>query len=329
MKVKNLMADSRVKLAVLVGPTASGKTAISVRVAQLLQAEIISGDSMQVYRGLDIGTAKITAAEMAGIPHHLLNTRDPKDDFSVADFREEAAAAIGNISKRGNLALLVGGSGLYIASLLNPYLFMPDSGGDEGFRKRMRQLALEQGDSFLHQRLADLDSAAAGRIHPHDHYRVVRALEVIEQTGRSISEIQEQSQTDYQMPYQVVMAGLRLKRELLYSRIEQRVDEMLQAGLVNEVKSLLQAGITEQSTSMRGLGYRHLSAYIRGLCTLEEAVTTLKRDTRRFAKRQITWFKRDQRIQWFDVEDYFLHNQYPCIEELAQDIAKWFKREES
>ena len=321
------MNNDAVKLAIIVGPTASGKTAVSVRVAQLLKAEIISGDSMQVYRGLDIGTAKISPAEMGGAPHHLLDIRNPHEDFSVADFQEEAAAAIRLISARGRLPLLVGGTGLYIASLLNPYLFPPETERDDSFRAHMLQIAQKQGDLYLHRRLAEVDSAAAERIHPHDHYRVVRALEVYEQTGRTISEIQAQSQNAHQPAYRAAIAGLTLRRELLYPRIEQRIDEMLAAGLVKEVKGLLDAGIAESATAMRGLGYRHMAAYIKGLCSLDEAVATLKRDTRRFAKRQYTWFKRDPRIRWFNAEDYFQEGHFSQTEELAQDMTQWLARE--
>jgi len=315
------------KLAIIVGPTASGKTAVSVRVAQLLKAEIISGDSMQVYRGLDIGTAKIKPAEMGGVAHHLLDIRDPKEDFSVADFRIEAMAAISQITARGHLPLIVGGTGLYIASLLNPYLFPPDTERDDDFRFRMQQIAREQGDIYLHRRLAQIDSVAAERIHPHDHYRVVRALEVYEQTGRTISEIQAQSQNEHKTAYRTVIAGITMRRELLYPRIEQRIELMLTAGLVEEVKKLLNAGTPISATAVRGLGYRHIIAYLHGLCTYAEAITALKRDTRRFAKRQYTWFKRDTRIRWFDAEDYYGRGQYPQTEVLAQDMAAWFKRE--
>ena len=315
------------KLAVLVGPTACGKTAVSVRVAQLLKAEIISGDSMQVYRGLDIGTAKISAAAMGGVVHHLLDIRDPGEDFSVADFRTEAADAIRRINEQGRLPLIVGGTGLYIATLLNPYLFPPETERDDGFRAHMWQVALEQGDFYLHGRLAEVDSVAAERIHPHDHYRVVRALEVYEQTGRGISEIQAQSKREYKPTYSTAIAGLTLRRELLYPRIERRIDEMISAGLIEEVKGLLDAGVPENATALRGLGYRHMTAYLRGLCTLEEAVVNLKRDTRRFAKRQYTWFKRDTRIHWFDAEDYFEEARQPNLEALTQDMAAWFENE--
>jgi tRNA dimethylallyltransferase len=315
------------KLAIILGPTACGKTAVSVRVAQLLNAEIISGDSMQVYRGLDIGAAKIRPAEMGGVPHHLLDIRGPAEDFSVADFRAEATAAIRRVSERGRLPLVVGGSGLYIASLLNPYLFPPHTERDGAFRALMRQMALEHGDLYLHQRLAEVDSAAAARIHPRDHYRVVRALEVYQQTGRGISEIQAQSQSEYQPAYRAALAGLWLRRELLYPRIERRVDEMLAAGLLREVQGLLAAGTPESSTALRGLGYRHLTAYLKGLCTYEEAVTALKRDTRRFAKRQYTWFKRDKRIHWFNAEDYGGGDQKEPTEELARDMAGWISGE--
>jgi len=313
------------KLAVLVGPTASGKTEVSLQVAQLLNAEIISADSMQVYCGLDIGTAKVTPAQRGGTPHHLMDICEPGEDFSVADFRLMAAAAIHSIGERKHLPLLVGGTGLYVASLLNPYLFPLKTQKDDNFRANMRQLALEKGDLYLHRRLAKVDQAAAQRIHPSDHYRVVRALEVYEKTGFCISEIQNQSKMDFKPAYHVAIAGLTLRRELLYARIDSRVDKMIEAGFIDEVKNLLFSQIPAHSTALRGLGYRHLITYLKGLSTLDEALTALKRDTRRYAKRQYTWFKRDTRIQWFNVEEYFTDEKQLIAEELAREIAAYFK----
>lgn len=315
------------KLAIIVGPTASGKTAASVRVAQLLQAEIISGDSMQVYKGMDIGTAKITPGEMGGVAHHLLDIRQPREEFSAADFREEAALAIRQISERGRLPLVVGGTGLYISTLINPYLFPQNTAKDDSFRASALCEARQYGDEHLHRRLALLDPEAAGRIHPHDHHRVVRALEVYAQSGRTISEIQAQSRQNSPPAYQTAICGLYLARELLYPRIEQRVEQMVRQGLVEEVQGLLDAKVPISAVSMQGLGYRHIAAYLRGICTLNEALALLKRDTRRFAKRQYTWFKRDARIKWFDVETYLNSDHYPHTEKLAMDMAAWIRRE--
>ncbi|MCL2496517.1 MAG: tRNA (adenosine(37)-N6)-dimethylallyltransferase MiaA [Clostridiales bacterium] len=321
------MDNSPDKLAIIVGPTASGKTAVSVRLAQLLNAEIISGDSMQVYRGMDIGTAKISAAEMAGVPHHLLDIRSPREGFSVADFRDEAQAAIKQISERGHLPLVVGGTGLYISSLINPYLFPHNTARDDDFRARKLAELQTFGAEYLHGRLAEVDAQAARRIHAKDHYRVIRALEVFEKSGQTISEIQAKSQKTPSPLYQTAICGLMLRRELLYPRIEQRVEQMIDQGLVEEVKRLLAAHVPPNATSMQGLGYRHIAAYLRGICTFTEALAMLKRDTRRFAKRQYTWFKRDARIKWFDVESYMDHGHDPCTETLAREMAAWIKRE--
>jgi len=323
----NSPGNSPDKLAIIVGPTASGKTAVSVRVAQLLQAEIISGDSMQVYRGMDIGTAKISLAEMAGIPHHLLDIREPHQSFSAADFRDCAQAAISQISARGHLPLVVGGTGLYISTLINPYLFPHNSARDDGFRARAVAELQAYGAEHLHSRLALVDAQAARRIHPHDHYRVIRALEVYAKSGQTISYIQAASQENFAPLYHTAICGLMLRRELLYARIERRVEQMIEQGLVEEVKRLIAAGAPLSATSMQGLGYRHIAAYLRGICTFAEAMNMLKRDTRRFAKRQYTWFKRDARIRWFDVENYLDHDHQPQTENLAQDMAAWIRKE--
>ena len=314
-------------LAIILGPTASGKTAVSVRVAQLLDGEIISGDSMQVYRRLDIGTAKIQPAEMAGIPHHLIDILDPDDSYSVADFRLAAQNLITEITARGKLPIIVGGTGLYISSLTTSYLFPPASGQNSQFRAQLRQRLELEGSAVIHAELAACDPEAALRIHQNDHHRLIRALEVYQQSGRPISDFQRLSREEPAPAYNLALVGLTWQRELLYSRIEARVEAMINAGLVDEVQALLGAGVAPDAQSMQGLGYKQIAAFLQAKCSLEEATELLKRDTRRFAKRQYTWFKRDARIKWYDAENYLTSDHYPQTEKLAQEMAIYIQRE--
>lgn len=289
-------------LLIILGPTACGKTALSLELASRLSAEIISADSMQVYRGLDIGTAKLPPEERRGIPHHLLDIRDPAERFSVADFRRLAGEKIGEIAARGHLPLVVGGTGLYINSLLYPYNFAFKTEADPDLRRQLQQQLAEQGGAALHRQLQAADPQAASRIHPNDSYRLLRALEVYRLTGRPISQLQAES--GGKPDYRALVIGLRMEREVLYQRIEQRVDQMLAAGLVAETAAVLQRGLSRQAVAMQGLGYRQIGAYLAGEIDLEQAVYLIKRDTRRFAKRQMTWFKRNPEINWLDVDHY-------------------------
>lgn len=315
---------SKQKLLLILGPTACGKTALSLDVAQRFDAEIISADSMQVYRGMDIGTAKIPPAEMRGVRHHLLDIREPTQPFSVADFRELVEAAIHDIAGRGKLPLVVGGTGLYLNTLLQPYHFPQEAGADQALRARLRLRLAEQGTLALHQQLAEVDPTAAARIHPHDTHRLIRALEVYETTGRPISAWQAESALP--PPYDALLIGLDLERETLYSRIERRIEQMLADGLIEEVRGLLVNGVPREAVSMQGLGYRQIAAHLAGICTLDEAITLLKRDTRRFAKRQLTWFRRDRRIHWFYPDHYrereaLLHDVYALISSRLKEEA--------
>ncbi|MDO4582170.1 MAG: tRNA (adenosine(37)-N6)-dimethylallyltransferase MiaA [Bacillota bacterium] len=290
------------QLIIVVGPTACGKTALSLNIAQRLDCEIISGDSMQVYRGMDIGTAKLPPSARRGIAHHLLDIRDPDQAYSVADFREDARQAIADIDARGKRSLLVGGSGLYINAVINPYNFEQTTAQNDEIRAQLRREIAASGAEALHQRLAEIDPEAAARIHAHDTHRLIRALEVYMVSGRTISEMQRRSARP--PDYRLLMLGLTMEREHLYRRIEQRVDEMLAQGLLDEVRGLLNGGLSIDAVSMQGLGYRQLAAYLSGRIDYPQAVELIKRDTRRFAKRQFTWFKRDPRIKWFDLEHY-------------------------
>jgi tRNA dimethylallyltransferase len=282
-------------LAVLCGPTAVGKTSLAVALAQRLDAEIVCADSRTVYRGMDIGTAKPTAAQRAAVPHHLLDVADPEETFTVAQFQRLAREAIAAIRQRGRLPLLVGGTGLYIRAVVDD-LGLPAVPPDPVLRARLEADARAAGPAALHARLQALDPVAASRIHPHNVRRVIRALEVCLATGRPISSQQRRGP-----PAAAVIVGLWRARPDLYRRIDARVDEQLSAGLLEETRRLLQRGVPLQAPAMQGLGYKELAGYLLGRYDYAEAVRRLKRHTRRYAKRQLTWFRRDARIRWVDA----------------------------
>ena len=308
------MEASLPKIIVLLGPTACGKTALSLELAEKLGCEIISADSMQVYRRMDIGSAKLPFASRRGIIHHMLDVVEPDADFSVADFHALADDIIADIFSRDKLPLICGGTGLYINSLVYPYNFSDAADSDPDIRQRLQTEFAENGGVYLHDRLAECDPVAAAKIHPNDSRRLVRALEVFEVTGSPISDMQQHNEP---VKYDPVMIGLTAPRELLYRRIEQRVDEMMDEGLLCEVENLLAEGLDRNAVSMQGLGYKQLAAYFAGEVKLDEAVDLIKRDTRRFAKRQFTWFKRDERIKWFSID------QYPTEGELINAVLPW------
>lgn len=295
-----MSGERKPNLLVLVGPTAVGKTALSLDIARTFDCEIISGDSMQVYRGMDIGTAKATPEERARVRHHLIDIRDPDEPFSVSDWQREAREAIADIHARGKLPFVVGGTGLYIESLCYGYAFH-EGGRDPAFRERMRAYVAAFGNEALHRKLAEVDPPAAERLHPNDVRRIIRALEVYEQTGRTQTE-HHAAQTR-ESPYRLCLIGLAMERHKLYARIGERVDAMIRQGLVEEVKRLLACGFDDTMTAMQGLGYKEIAAHLRGELTLEEAADVLKRNTRRFAKRQLSWFRRMADIHWVDVTD--------------------------
>lgn len=288
------------KLLVLIGPTAVGKTKYSLEIAKRFNCEIISGDSMQVYRGMDIGTAKISKEEREHIPHHLIDVCEPTESFSVSEFKRLAEEKIKEITARGKLPFIVGGTGLYIESLLFDYRFN-DVSSDEQFRKEQEQFAEEHGSEALHQKLLQIDPESANRIHPNDLRRTIRALEVYHMTGQTFSDFLKTQKI--QSPYEYCILGLTMDRSLLYKQIEERVDQMFQDGLVQEVEQLLARGLTKQMVSMQGLGYKEIIPYLNGEYTLEEASRLLKRDTRRFAKRQLSWFRHMKDIHWVDVTE--------------------------
>lgn len=288
------------RLLAIVGPTATGKTEVGILLAQALVGEIVSADSMQVYRGMDIGTAKPTAEQRARAHHHLIDIVDPHQPFSVADYRERADAALADIWGRGRQPILVGGSGLYLRALLDDMDFS-DVPPDPDFRRQLAAEARSKGTRALHEWLADVDPEAAARIHPNDEKRIIRALEVSE--GRPTNSAAPKVDRRRRPRYNTLQFGLNAPREELYRRIEARVDRMMEHGLVEEVGELLELGRAEDSVAMKGLGYAQLAPYLRGKVSLEETVRRLKRDTRRFAKRQLTWFRADSRIEWIDVTE--------------------------
>lgn len=288
------------KLLVLIGPTAVGKTKLSIELAKAFSCEIISGDSMQVYRGMDIGTAKISESEMEGVPHHLVDIHEPDEPFSVSEFQERCDALIPEIVSRGNLPFIVGGTGLYIESFCYRYEFA-ESGADEQFRQEQALFAENHGAEALHERLRAIDPDSAERLHPNDTRRVIRALEIHKLTGETLSQrLAAQKKTT---PYDLCLVGLTMDRQMLYNRIEERIDHMMHQGLIEEVQTLRARGYTPDMVSMQGLGYKEIWPYLDGSATLEEAVYKLKRDTRHFAKRQLSWFRHMQDIQWVDVSE--------------------------
>lgn len=287
-------------LVVITGPTAVGKTSVGIDVALALNGEVVSADSMMVYRGMDIGTAKPVLSEMRGVPHHLIDVADPNEDFSVARYQELATREIEGIHQRKRVPLLVGGTGLYIRAVVDGYRFPVRS--DPRLRHRLQQEARSSGSGHLHRRLAEVDPVSAGRLHENDERRIIRALEVYHLTGVPFSRFLEHGR-DQEPKYRAVMFGLTMARAGLYRRIEERVDELVRAGLVDEVRRLLEKGYGPDLVAMKGLGYKEIADYLQGQTTLDEAVNILKKNTRRFAKRQLTWFRRDNRIQWLDVEE--------------------------
>lgn len=294
--------QSRPKLLVIVGPTAVGKTALSLKIAEQFSAEIISGDSMQVYKGMDIGTAKATREDRERVPHHLLDIRRPDEPFSASDFQAAVRLKITEISDRGNLAMLVGGTGLYIESICYDYQFS-EAGSDEALRKSLYEQADQKGNLVLYERLCEVDPAAAERIHPNDLRRLVRALEVFQLTGIPFSTHQRNRDQQKPSPFQLCLIGLHMDRALLYKRIEERVDEMLASGWLDEVKKLKEAGYGSELTSMQALGYKELYLYLDGEINWDFAVERIKRNTRRFAKRQLSWFRHMKEIEWFDLTE--------------------------
>ena len=285
-------------LIILTGPTAVGKTAASIGLAKAVGGEIISADSMQVYRHMDIGSAKITADEMQGIPHYLVDVLEPEEAFNVVRFQEMAKAAMQKIYAGGHIPIVVGGTGFYIQALLYDIDFT-ENDSDFSYREELEQTARDKGAEYLHSLLKQADPEAAEQIHPHNIKRVIRALEFNRKTGQKISAHNEQERRK-QSPYDFAYFVLTDDRKALYERIDRRVDKMMEQGLLEEVRALKDRGIARDSVSMQGLGYKELLAYLDGEIPLDEAIRIIKRDTRHFAKRQLTWFRRERDVIWID-----------------------------
>ena len=298
----------RERLIAVLGPTASGKTALSVALAKRLGTEIISGDSMLVYRGFDIGSAKPDEAERCGIRHWLLDILPPDAEFNVTDFQTEASKIITGLNEKGLIPVLAGGTGLYAKALLEGYDFNSFSGDDE-YRVSLERLAEEHGKEYVHAMLEKVDPETAARLHVNDFRRVVRALEVWHLGREKISQKKEEGR----LLYDAFVIGLRWERAVLYERINRRVDLMMEQGLVNEVRQLMAAGVSRTAQAMKGIGYKETAAYLDGECRLDEAVYEIKKATRHFAKRQLTWYRKMPYIHWFEADG-------KTTEELLQEI---------
>ena len=289
-------------LLIVAGPTATGKSDSAVELALRMNGEVISADSMQVYRGMDIGSAKVTVEEMRGVPHHLIDCADPSENWNVVRFQKEARRAVQDIASRGRLPILCGGTGFYIQALLYDIDFT-QMDENTPLRDRLSALAAEKGPEAVHALLLEKDPASAAAIHPNNLKRVIRAIEFMEESGGSIAAHNLQ-QRERESAYRSVFFVLTMDRARLYERIDRRVDIMMERGLVDEVAGLRAMGIQRDSTSMQGIGYKQVYGYLDGEYDLEEAVRLIKRDTRHFAKRQLTWFKREKDVIWTDLDRF-------------------------
>lgn len=289
-------------LVILTGPTAVGKTELSVALAKVIGGEIISADSMQVYRHMDIGSAKVTREEMAGVPHHLIDVLEPTEEFNVVLFQRMAAQAAKEICSRSHIPILVGGTGFYIQALLYDIDFT-ENDEDTALRRSLEELAGREGPGALYERLREVDPESCESIHAHNIKRVIRAIEFFEKTGKKIS-AHNQEQRQNVSPYRFAYFVLNDDRETVYRRIDARVDLMMEKGLVEEVRALRAMGCRRGMVSMQGLGYKEILSYLEGEISLEEAVSQIKRDTRHFAKRQLTWFKREKEVIWVEKNDF-------------------------
>ncbi|MDQ0418527.1 tRNA dimethylallyltransferase [Croceifilum oryzae] len=300
-------------LLVIVGPTAVGKTSLSLELAGEFHGEIISGDSMQVYRYMNIGTAKASKEERELVPHHLIDRYDPDYPFSVQEFQRIARESIAEVSGRSHLPILVGGTGLYVDSVTHNYL-MPDVKENPSLRQELRELAEKEGNEALHRRLQEVDPTSAQKLHPNDQKRLIRALEVYDQTGQSISQLSKKGES----PYRSLWIGLTMPRELLYERINLRVDLMIEQGLVEEVQLLRQKGYQRTATSMHAIGYKEIYRYLDGEWSLDAAIEQIKKGSRNYAKRQLSWFRRSNEILWYDV------TKKGIFEEIKEQVAGKF-----
>ncbi|AJQ27625.1 tRNA (adenosine(37)-N6)-dimethylallyltransferase MiaA [Pelosinus fermentans] len=304
------------KLIAVIGPTAVGKTKVSIELAKMLNTEIISGDSMLVYKEMNIGTAKPSSDERSNITHHLIDILEPQADFSVVDFTALASQHITNINQKGVIPILAGGTGLYVKALLEGYQFNPTP-SDEKLRIQLDDLAKKHGNQYLHDRLAAVSPDTAARLHPNDLRRIIRALEIYYRSGETVS--QNKLMEQHRLLYDAVVIGLTMERKLLYERINQRVDLMMSQGLVNEVEKLLNSGIPANCQAMQGIGYKEIVKYLQKEIDLATAIGSIKQATRNFAKRQLTWYRKMPYIIWFDVKIFDTTNE--MMETIYKEIA--------
>ena len=292
---------------ILTGPTAAGKTELSIKLAEAVGGEIISADSMQVYKKMNIGTAKIMPEEMDGIPHYLVDELEPDEEFHVVRFQQMAKRAAEKIYEKGKIPIVVGGTGFYIQALLYDIDFSEED-ADRGYRDRLKKLAEEKGNGYLHRMLAEVDPESAQAVHENNIKRVIRALELYEKTGTKISMHNEQERTK-ESRYNFVYFVLTHERKILYDRINQRVDRMIEAGLIDEVRQLACEGYTKDMVSMQGIGYKEVFDYLEGKQDLAETAERIKKDTRHFAKRQLTWFRREKEVTMINRQDYRMEDE--------------------
>lgn len=289
------------KLIILTGPTAVGKSELSIKLAKAINGEIISADSIQVYKELNIGSAKIMPGEMQGIKHYLIDVLDPKEDFNVFIFKKMAKVAINDIISQGKIPIIVGGTGFYIQSIIYDIDF--DEEDNSKIRLELEELAREKGNDYIHGELAKVDKASAMKIHPNNTKRVIRALEYYRLNNKPIS-LHNETERAKEAVFDAKYFVLNDKRELLYERINKRVDKMIELGLVYEVRGLLDKGLDSSYNSMQGIGYKEIVEYLEGKCSLDDAVFNIKKNTRHFAKRQLTWFRREENVNWLEKYEY-------------------------
>lgn len=305
------------KIVVIAGPTAVGKTDISIEIAKALNGEIISCDSMQIYKYMNIGTAKPTKDEMQGIPHHLMDFADPRESFTVADYQKLATEKIIQLTASGKMPIIVGGTGLYLNSLLFPMDFAK-SGENAAYRDELYRIEREQGREKLHLMLEETDPDAAERIHPNNVKKVIRALERLEAGEASVKPFKKAADEEYL--YDAELICLTRNREELYSRINKRVDIMISQGLEDEVRGLMEMGLDSSFTSMNGIGYKEMLEYINGECSYKDAVDKIKKNSRHYAKRQLTWFKRYGKMKWYNLSEYLSDSQ--AVEVIIECLTK-------
>ncbi|MBP3330769.1 MAG: tRNA (adenosine(37)-N6)-dimethylallyltransferase MiaA [Clostridia bacterium] len=309
----------KIKIVTVVGPTASGKTSLAVKLAQLFDGEVISADSMQVYKGMDIATAKPDEKEMCGIPHHLISIISPDEEFSVSRFKEMAESKAKEISSRGKLPILAGGTGLYVDCFLNNTTFLDNTKNDE-VRAFLQSRLEKEGNESLYNELLQKDPEAAEKIHPNNSLKIIRALEIFYSSGSTLTQQNVQSHEN-ESDFESLVIGLNaLDRNVLYDRINLRVDMMIEAGLVEETKKFFETKTA--STACQAIGYKELKPYLDGVLSLEEAADNLKQATRRYAKRQLTWFRRNEKIKWLNIDEYTSDELVKKAEEAVKEFLK-------